>query len=32
MFKFVKKAVSWYFRKYSELYEKGYLNPYYAQD
>ncbi len=28
MFKFVKKAVSWYFRKYSELYEKGYLNPY----
>ena len=30
MLKFVKKAVSWYFRKYSELYEKGYLNPYYA--
>lgn len=30
MFKFVKKAVSWYLRKYSELYEKGYLNPYYA--
>lgn len=30
MFKFVKKAVIWYFRKYSELYEKGYLNPYYA--
>ena len=30
MFKFVKKAVSWYFRKYPELYEKGYLNPYYA--
>ena len=28
MFKFVKKAVSWYFRKYSELYEKGYFNPY----
>lgn len=28
MFKFVKKAVSWYFRKYSELYEKGYWNPY----
>lgn len=28
MFKFVKKVVSWYFRKYSELYEKGYLNPY----
>ena len=28
MFKFVKKAVSWYFRRYSELYEKGYLNPY----
>lgn len=27
MFKFVKKAVSWYFRKYSELYEMGYLNP-----
>lgn len=30
MFKFVKRAVSWYFRKYSELYKKGYLNPYYA--
>lgn len=28
MFKFVKRAVSWYFRKYSELYEKGYWNPY----
>ncbi len=28
MLKFVKKAVSWYFRKYSELYEKGYFNPY----
>jgi hypothetical protein len=28
MFKLVKKAVGWYFRKYSELYEKGYLNPY----
>lgn len=28
MLKFVKKAVSWYFKKYSELYEKGYLNPY----
>lgn len=28
MLKFVKKAVSWYFRKYSELYEKGYWNPY----
>lgn len=28
MFKFVKRAVSWYFRKYSELYEKGYLNLY----
>ena len=28
MFKFVKKAVSWYFKKYSELYEKGYFNPY----
>lgn len=28
MFKFVKKVVDWYFRKYSELYEKGYLNPY----
>lgn len=28
MFKFVKKAVSWYFKKYSELYEKGYWNPY----
>lgn len=28
MFKFVKKAMSWYFRKYSELYEKGYVNPY----
>lgn len=27
MFKFVKKAVSWYFRKYSEFYEKGYINP-----
>lgn len=27
MFKFVKKAVSWYFRKYAELYEKGYINP-----
>ncbi len=27
MFKFVKKAVSWYFRKYSELYKMGYLNP-----
>ena len=30
MFEFLKKAISWYFRKYSELYEKGYLNPYYA--
>lgn len=28
MFKFIKKAVSWYFKKYSELYEKGYWNPY----
>lgn len=28
MLKFIKKAVSWYFKKYSELYEKGYLNPY----
>ena len=28
MLKFVKRAVSWYFRKYSELYKKGYLNPY----
>lgn len=28
MLKFVKKVVSWYFRNYSELYEKGYLNPY----
>lgn len=28
MFKFVKRAVSWYFKKYSELYEKGYWNPY----
>ena len=28
MFKFIKKAVSWYFKKYSELYEKGYFNPY----
>lgn len=28
MLKFVKKAVSWYFKKYSELYEKGYFNPY----
>ena len=27
MLKFIKKAVSWYFRKYSELYEKGYINP-----
>ena len=28
MIKFIKKAVSWYFKKYSELYEKGYWNPY----
>lgn len=28
MLKFIKKAISWYFKKYSELYEKGYLNPY----
>ena len=28
MFKLIKKAVSWYFKKYSELYEKGYWNPY----
>lgn len=28
MLKFIKKAVSWYFRKYSELYENGYFNPY----
>lgn len=28
MLKFIKKAVSWYFKKSSELYEKGYLNPY----
>ncbi len=28
MLKFIKKAVSWYFRRYSELYEKGYVNPY----
>lgn len=28
MFKFIKKAASWYFKKYSELYEKGYFNPY----
>lgn len=28
MFKFVKKAIKWYFNKYAELYEKGYANPY----
>lgn len=28
MFKFVKKAVNWYFRKYAELFEQGYWNPY----
>lgn len=28
MLKFIKKAVSWYFRRYSELYENGYFNPY----
>lgn len=28
MFKFIKRALSWYFRKYAELYEKGYIGPY----
>ncbi len=28
MIKMIKKAVSWYFRKYAELYEAGYLRPF----
>lgn len=28
MFKFLKKAIKWYFREYSRLWEEGYLNPY----
>lgn len=29
MINLVKKAFKWYFKKYSELYEKGYINPKY---
>ncbi len=28
MFKLVKRAVKWYFNKYSELYKQGFINPY----
>ena len=29
MIVFIKKMARWYFSKYSELYEKGYINPRY---
>lgn len=29
MVNLVKKTFKWYFNKYSELYEKGYVNPQY---
>ena len=28
MFKLLKRAMKWYFDKYSELYKQGYTNPY----